>query len=182
ATKNGTPIDTSMGFTPLEGLIMGTRCGDMDPSIVTYIATTEGMTMNDVNKLMNSQSGLYGISGISNDMRTLIEESEKNNERATIAIDMFCYRIKKYIGSYNAVLDGADAIVFTAGIGENSPIIREKSVENLSNLGIEIDKELNKSTKQGIISNKNSAIKVLVLPTNEELMIAKQVLTLTKKK
>ncbi|MBU0952074.1 MAG: acetate kinase [Elusimicrobia bacterium] len=182
ATKNGTPVDTSMGFTPLEGLIMGTRCGDLDPSIVTYIATTEGMTMNDVNKLMNSQSGLYGISGISNDMRTLIEESEKNNERATIAIDMFCYRIKKYIGSYNAVLDGADAIVFTAGIGENSPIIREKSVENLSNLGIEIDKELNKSTKQGIISNKNSAIKVLVLPTNEELMIAKQVLTLTKKK
>ncbi|MBU2614692.1 MAG: acetate/propionate family kinase, partial [Elusimicrobia bacterium] len=102
ATKNGTPVDTSMGFTPLEGLIMGTRCGDLDPSIVTYIATTEGMTMNDVNKLMNSQSGLYGISGISNDMRTLIEESEKNNERATIAIDMFCYRIKKYIGSYNA--------------------------------------------------------------------------------
>ncbi|OGS27614.1 MAG: acetate kinase [Elusimicrobia bacterium RIFOXYB2_FULL_48_7] len=175
ATKHGTPVDTSMGFTPLEGLMMGTRCGDIDPSIVTFLATSESMSMNDVNKLMQSQSGLLGVSGVSNDMRAIIEESGKNNERASIAIEMFCYRVKKYIGSYNAVLEGADAIVFTAGIGENSSIVREKCVKGLSRIGIEIDTSLNEETKEGIISKKSSPIKILVVPTNEELMIAKQV-------
>ncbi|OGS22842.1 MAG: acetate kinase [Elusimicrobia bacterium RIFOXYA2_FULL_39_19] len=179
ATKYGAPVDTSMGFTPLEGLIMGTRCGDMDPTIVSFISTSENMSLNDVNKLLTSQSGLYGISGISNDMRTLTEESEKGNERAKIAIEMFCYRVKKYIGSYSAALNGADAIVFTAGIGENSPTVRQKCIEKLDKIGIEFDASLNKETRQGLISKKDSPVKALVVPTNEELMIAKQVITLT---
>jgi len=180
AIKYGNSIDTSMGFTPLEGLIMGTRCGDIDPSIVTYLMTSEGLTINQINVLLTGQSGLYGISGISNDMRLILEEYSKGNKRAELAIKMFCYRVKKYIGFYLAVLNSADAIVFTAGIGQNSALIREQCLKDMSNLGIEIDKELNKKLTEGIISSKESKIKVIVIPTNEEYSIAKQVLNPVK--
>ncbi|MFN3966193.1 MAG: acetate/propionate family kinase [Endomicrobiia bacterium] len=181
AIKYGVSVDTSMGFTPLEGLIMGTRCGDIDPSIVTYLMASEGLTINQINTLLTGQSGLYGISGISNDMRLILEEYSKGNQRAELAIKMFCYRVKKYIGFYLAVLNGADAVVFTGGIGQNSSLIREECLKDMSNLGIEIDKKLNEKITEGIISSKKSKIKIIVIPTNEEFNIAKQVLNLTKK-
>jgi acetate kinase len=182
AVKNGKSIDTSMGFTPLEGLIMGTRCGNIDPSIVTFLMAAEGLSINEVNNLMNKSSGLYGVSAVSNDMRTLCEEMDKGNDRAKLAVDMFCYSIKKYIGSYCAVLDSVDAVVFAGGIGENSHIVRKKTCENLAEFGIEIDDELNKKRGQSVISKQNTKIKVMVVPTNEELMIARQTKEILEKK
>jgi len=173
ACKNGKSVDTSMGLTPLEGLLMGTRTGDIDPGVIFYIAGKEGLSVDEINKIFNKKSGLLGISGLSNDFRNLMKNIE--NPRVKLAIDIFCYRIKKYVGSYMAVLGKVDAISFTAGIGENVPYVREKSLENLENFGIEIDKEKNEKMvgrKEGGISKDSSKIKVFVIPTNEELRIA----------
>ena len=176
AVKNGKSVDTSMGFTPLEGLLMGTRSGDIDPAVVLHIMSREELTMQEGNTLLNKHSGLFGISGISSDMRDLEEERENGNKMAALAIDIFCYRIKKYIGSYFASLEGADSIVFTGGIGENSSLIRKLSLSNLECLGIDVDDEKNESDSKEarIISKDNSKVAVFVIPTNEELVIARE--------
>jgi acetate kinase len=178
AIENGKVVDTSMGFTPLEGVMMGTRCGNIDPAIVPYILDKypqykEG---NALNKLLNKKSGLIGISGVSADMRDILRASADGNKRASLAFEMLCYSVKKYIGAYFGVLNGVDALVFTAGIGEHSFPIRENICKNLSALGIEIDLEENakSSDKERVISTKSSKVKIMVIPTNEELMIAKE--------
>jgi acetate kinase len=177
AIKDGNSIDTSMGFTPLEGLVMGTRSGDLDASIVDLIATKEGLTSREVETLLNKQSGLLGISGLTDDMRELIAEAhEHDDRRARLAIEIFCYRARKYIGSYLAAMNGAEAIVFTGGIGENSAEIRAKICGELNWLGVEVDAELNSNNganTNGQISADNSRVSVYVIPTNEELLIAR---------
>ncbi|MFN3410760.1 MAG: acetate kinase [Exilispira sp.] len=175
AIKNGLSIDTSMGFTPLEGLMMGTRSGDIDPYIVLYLMEKENLSIEQVNSLMNKQSGLLGISGISNDIRLIWEEEKKGNDQAKLATELFIYRLRKYIGSYMAVLGHVDAIVFTAGIGENDEHVRERALIGLEELGIFIDLEKNIefNRKEGEISKPESKIKVYIIPTNEELAIAR---------
>jgi len=177
AIRGGISVDTSMGLTPLEGLVMGTRSGDIDPSIMEFLMHKEGMSILEVDALLNKQSGLLGISGLTNDMRDLLaEEQEHQDRRAKLAVDIFCGRIRKYIGAYLAEMGGADAIVFTGGIGENSHVIRQRAVEGLGFLGIEIDESLNKSKvggKEGEITKKGTKIDVFVIPTNEELLIAR---------
>lgn len=173
AVKYGVSVDTTMGFTPLEGLLMGTRSGDLDPAVVLYIMSKEGLTMSEINALLNKHSGLLGISGVSSDMREIINEMKNGNHRAKLAFEIFCYRVKKYIGAYAAVMGGVDAIIFTAGIGENSPDVRKKVCEGLEFLGIKIDDEKNNSPeKEKVITTDDSKVKVLVIPTNEELVIA----------
>ena len=174
AVKNGKSVDTSMGFTPLEGVVMGTRSGDMDPAILLYLGN-KGYDAESLNRLCNKESGLLGISGISNDMRNLLELARKGNQRAQLAVDIFCYRIKKYIGSYMAVLGRLDAIVFTGGIGENAYRIRTDICSDLEKTGIEIDEQKNRKTigKRGEISTESSRVKVFVIPTREEDVIAK---------
>lgn len=175
AIKDGKSIETSMGFTPLSGLIMGTRSGDIDPSIMFYLIEKEELSISNVHALLNQHSGLLGISGYSSDMRDLIEESQKGDARCQQAIDSYCYRIKQYVGSYMATLNGADAIIFTAGIGENSALIREKALDGLDALGILIDPVLNYSEQiNGArkISSESSKVEVYAIPTNEELVIA----------
>jgi acetate kinase len=176
AIKGGNSIDTSMGLTPLEGLVMGTRSGDIDPSILEFLMHKEGMTVAEVDTLLNKQSGLLGISGLTNDMRDLLaEEQEHQDRRAKLAIDLFCGRIRKYVGAYLAEMGGAQAVVFTGGIGENSPGIRQRVLDGLSFLGLEIDVSLNKALtggKEGEIGGKGQ-MKIFVIPTNEELLIAR---------
>jgi acetate kinase len=166
-----------MGLTPLEGLVMGTRAGDIDSSIIEFLAHKEGMSLAELDAMLNKQSGLLGISGLTNDMRDLLaEEQEHQDRRAKLAIDIFCMRVKKYIGAYLAELGGTDALAFTGGIGENSPVIRERITAGLASLGIEIDANANKSFvagKEGEITNPGSRIKTFVIPTNEELLIAR---------
>ena len=176
AIKNGQSIDTSMGFTPLEGLVMGTRCGDIDPAIIIHLLTNENISAEDLYVLLNKKSGLLGISGLTNDMRTILKSAAAGHDRAKLAMDVFCYRIKKYISSYIGVLNGLDVLVFTAGIGENSPTIREKCCQEMDFLGIKLDSAANNDTiaKQGVISSPDSKVKVIVVPTNEELMIARE--------
>ena len=169
AVKNGFSVDTSMGFTPLEGLVMGTRCGDIDPAIIPYVMQMEKLCPKDIDNLMNKSSGLKGISKTSNDMREVIEEADDGSALHKLALDVYCYRIKKYIASYLGVLNGADAIVFTAGVGENSARIRKMVCEGLDNLGVVIDSEKN-SRNETIISTGKT--QVMVVPTNEELAIA----------
>jgi acetate kinase len=170
AVKNGISVDTSMGFTPLEGLLMGTRSGDLDPSLILYIMGKEGLSLNEAGTLLNKHSGLIGISGESSDMREIL--SAKNEQkRAKYAFDLFCYRIKKYLGAYAAAMGGLDAFIFTGGIGENAYEVREEVCRDLEFLGIEIDEERNKS-KSNIISSDSSRVKVLRIATNEELVIA----------
>ncbi|PIW69354.1 MAG: acetate kinase [Ignavibacteriales bacterium CG12_big_fil_rev_8_21_14_0_65_30_8] len=171
AIKNGKSVDTTMGFTPLEGLLMGTRSGDIDPSIITFLMGKEGLTLYEVNTLLNKHSGLMGVSGISSDMREILSALEEDNKKAQFAFDIFCYRIKKYLGSYSAAMGGLDAFVFTGGIGENSAKIRKEVCTDLEFIGIEIDEERN-NTKNKIISTESSRVKVFCLPTNEELVIA----------
>lgn len=173
AVKNGKSYDTSMGLTPLEGLVMGTRSGDIDPGVILYLLEELKLTPQEVNTILNKKSGLLGISGYSNDFRNLLQFYGKD-ERVNLAIEIFCYRLKKYIGSYLAALGNVDAIIFTGGIGENVPLVREKSLSNMENLGIIIDKEKNEKTigKEGEINKETSKIKVFVIPTNEELRIA----------
>jgi acetate kinase len=177
AIKGGNSIDTSMGFTPLEGLVMGTRSGDLDAALVDLIATKEGLTSREVETLLNKQSGLLGISGLTDDMRELLAEAhEHNDRRARLAIEIFCYRARKYIGSYLAAMNGAEAIVFTGGIGENSAEIRARICGELNWLGVELDAELNANhgaSNSGQISAGNSRVAVFVIPTNEELLIAR---------
>jgi acetate kinase len=175
AIKAGKSVDTSMGFTPLEGLVMGSRSGDLDPSIILHIMAKEELSIHEATTLLNKHSGLYGISGISGDMRELIEEQAIGNERARLAIDIFCYRIRKYIAAYCGVLGRVDGVIFTGGIGENAALVRAKSCEELGFFGIEIDPSRNEQTvrKEGKISADSSRTLVYVIPTNEELLIAR---------
>ncbi len=175
AVKNGRSIDTSMGFTPLEGLVMGTRSGDIDPSIVFYLIG-EGFSPREVEDMLNKKSGLLGVSGVSNDIRDVEREAEAGSKRARLALEIFAYRAKKYIGAYAAALGGFDVLVFTGGIGENDPLMRRMICENMGFLGLEIDEEANRSTvgKTGVISGEQSRVRVLVIPTDEELAIAEE--------
>ncbi|WP_019640103.1 acetate/propionate family kinase [Paenibacillus fonticola] len=175
AVKDGVSIDTSMGMTPLEGLIMGTRSGDLDPAVVPYVMNKEELTINEVNSMLNKHSGLLAISGSSSDMRDITDGMEAGEPNESLAFEMYEYRLRKYIGSYAAAMNGVDVIVFTAGVGENSAIVREKVCENLTYLGVELDPELNKirSGDPRRISTPNSKVEVLVVPTNEELVIAR---------
>lgn len=185
AVKGGKSYDTSMGFTPLEGLAMGTRCGDIDPSIPLYIMDKEGISPSEMDKILNKESGVLGISGLSNDMRVIEEEYLKGNERAVLAFNVYCNRIRKYIGAYFFELGKVDAIVFTAGVGENSPLTRKKVLEGLEGIGIEIDDSENEKAVRGqggIISTHYSKVKVVVMPTNEELAIAIDTERLVKSK
>ncbi len=173
AINEGTSVDTTMGFTPLEGLLMGTRSGDIDPSVILYIMGKEGITLAEANTLLNKHSGLQGISGVSSDMREILAEMKTGDKKAQYAFDVFCYRIRKYLGAYAAAMGGLDAVVFTGGIGENSYDVRASSCEGLSFLGIAIDDAANRSEeKEKVISTIGSQVKVLVIPTNEELVIA----------
>lgn len=175
AIRDGKSIETSMGFTPLPGLIMGTRCGDIDPSILFYLIEKEELPLNNLHALLNRHSGLLGMSGYAADMRDLITEAEHGDRRCQQAIDAYCYRIKQYIGNYMAVLNGVDALIFTAGVGENSALIRKLSTTHLEGIGIEIDPErnaLDNSHGARLISTDSSRIKVYVIPTDEELVIA----------
>ncbi len=173
AVDGGVSIDTSMGFTPLEGLLMGTRSGDLDPSIILHIVGREGLSLAEANTLLNKHSGLLGISGLTSDMREIISEKKSGNKQADLAFQIFTYRIKKYIGSYAAAMGGLDALVFTGGIGENSPDVRAESCKGLDFLGIKIDDDKNNLTvSEKVISAEASKVKVLALPTNEELVIA----------
>jgi acetate kinase len=160
-----------MGFTPLEGLIMGTRSGDLDPSLILYIMGKEGLSLSEAGTLLNKHSGLIGVSGESSDMREIIKAAEDNHKRSKYALEMFAYKIQKYLGAYAAAMGGIDAFVFTGGIGENAAIIREMVCENLEFLGLELDKEKN-NNKELIISKDDSKVKILRIPTNEELVIA----------
>lgn len=177
AIAGGRSLDTSMGFTPLEGLVMGTRSGDLDPAVLDYVAAKEGLSLPEVEGLLNKQSGLLGISGLTNDMRELLAESEEHDDRrARLAIEIFCYRARKYIGSYLAALGGARAIVFTGGIGENAPAVRARICEGLEWMGLTLDAERNGAiadTREGLISADGSRLDAWVIPTDEELLIAR---------
>ena len=183
AIKDGCSFDTSMGMTPLEGLVMGTRCGDIDPAIVTFLMNKKNMTAEEVDNLMNKKSGVLGISGVSNDFRDIEAEADKGNERARLALDKFAYTVRKYIGSYAAAMGGLDYLVFTAGLGENSPPARKQVCDGLEFLGVELDDEKNNTRgKEVEISKEGSKVKVFVIPTNEEVMIARDTQKLTSGK
>ncbi len=174
AIKYGKVIDTSMGFTPLQGLVMGTRCGDIDPAIVTYIRKKENLAQGEVNNILNNESGVLGISGISSDFRDLEEAMAEGNERAELALRIFALKVRFYIGAYFAEMNGVDALVFTAGVGENSDEMRAHICNELGNLGIKLDLMKNKVRgKETVISTDDSKVKILLVPTNEELMIAR---------
>jgi acetate kinase len=173
AVDCGKSVDTTMGFTPLEGLLMGTRSGDMDPSVILYIMGKEGLSISEANTLLNKHSGLIGLSGESSDMREIENAVLEGNKKAKNAFDVFTYRIKKYIGAYAAAMGGLDAIVFTGGIGENSDMVRRDVCANMEFLGIKLDETLNQNPKgEAVISSEDSKVKVLRIPTNEELVIA----------
>jgi acetate kinase len=177
AIRSGESLDTSMGLTPLEGLVMGTRAGDIDPSVLHFLHHKEGLSFDEADALVNKRSGLLGISGLTNDMRDLLEEERTNQDRrARLAVEIFCLRVKKYIGAYLARMNGADAIVFTGGIGENSAIIRERICADMQFLGVELDAEKNAAMvdgAEGQVGAAESRVKVFVIPTNEELLIAR---------
>lgn len=179
AIQGGKSIDTSMGFTPLEGLAMGTRSGDIDPAIIPFIMDKEGKTFDEVNDMLNKKSGVLGVSGISSDFRDLEIAAEEGNERAKLALDIFCNRVTKYVAAYAAQMCRIDVLIFTAGIGENSAYIREKVCEGLECLGLRIDKELNNVRgKEALLTRNIVGPTILVIPTNEELMIARDTLQL----
>lgn len=177
AIRRGDSVDTSMGLTPLEGLVMGTRSGDLDPSILEFLSHKEGLSLTEMDGLLNKQSGLLGLSGLTNDMRELLEEERENQDRrASLAIDVFCKRVRKYIGAYLAELGGTDAVIFTGGIGENSPVVRERICEGMEWIGVALEPELNAQIfggKEGTVHKKDSRVQVFVIPTNEELLIAR---------
>jgi acetate kinase len=175
AIRGGDSVDTSMGMTPLEGLVMGTRSGDIDPAIVNFIATKEGLSTHEVDALLNTQSGLLGISGLTNDMRVLLQElGDQDDRRVRLAIEVFCYRARKYVGAFLACMGGADAIVFTGGIGENSPDIRARICSGLEWAGLRLDDNRNERMVglEGPISSDDSRLYAFVIPTDEELLIA----------
>ena len=181
AVMNGKSVDTSMGLTPLEGLIMGTRSGDIDPAIVEFIAHKEGLTLEEVLTVLNKKSGVEGISGISSDFRDLENAADEGNERAILAQDAFAYRVAKYVGAYAAAMNGVDAIAFTAGVGENDSVIREKVCAYLGYLGLTLDKEANKGRGKEIqLSTPDSTLKAFLIPTNEELALARETVALVK--
>jgi acetate kinase len=176
AIDGGSSIDTSMGFTPLEGLVMGTRSGDIDPAILDFVSAKEGLTLHELDSMLNKQSGLLGLSGLTADMRELLaEEAEHDDRRARLAIEMFCYRVKKYLGAYLAAMNGADAIVFAGGIGENSPDVRARICASLDWLGIAVDPAKNAAITgtEGRIDRDGSRLELWVIPTDEELLIAR---------
>ncbi|MEQ9438539.1 MAG: acetate kinase [Cyclobacteriaceae bacterium] len=183
AIRNGESVDTSMGLSPLAGLMMGTRSGDIDPSIPYFLGTQAGMSFQEIDQLLNHESGLKGIAG-ENDVRSILEKKDDGSQEAELALEMYTYRIKKFIGAYLAVLGRVDAIVFTAGVGENSAYIREKSMEGLTDLGIMLDHPRNQQASSQVseIQSEQGKIKVLVIPTNEELSIAQQTYALLTKK
>lgn len=182
AVENGKSVDTSMGLTPLAGLVMGTRSGDIDPELIEVICEKENKTLSEVLEILNKKSGVLGLSDISSDFRDLTAAMEKNDERAIIALDVFVHSVVKYIGSYAAVMNGVDCIAFTAGVGENTPYIREKVCERLGYLGITLDNEANKvKGEEKEISTSDSKVRVLSIPTNEELAIARETLVLVEK-
>ncbi len=180
AVKDGKCVDTSMGLTPLEGLMMGTRSGDIDGGAVTFIEKKLGLDADGMSNLLNKKSGLLGVSGISSDMREIFQANQDGNERAKLAFEMYCYRVRKYVGSYAAAMNGCDIIVFTAGVGENQADMRESVCSGLSFMGVEIDNEKNKTIhgEEAVISTPNSKVTVVVVPTDEELMIASDTLAL----
>ena len=182
AVDGGKCLDTTMGLTPIEGLPMGTRCGNIDPAIIRFLMNKYNMTIDEMDTYLNKKSGMQGISGVSSDFRDLAAAAKDGNKRAQLALDIFTYNVKKFIGAYAAAMGGVDAIVFTAGVGENDDWVREHSVEGLEFLGVKIDKELNKTIhgKEMIISTDDAKVKVLVIPTNEELVIARDTAELAK--
>ncbi|MDO4754587.1 MAG: acetate kinase [Bacillota bacterium] len=181
AVDGGKSVATSMGLTPLEGLVMGTRCGNIDPQIITFIMAKYNLSMDDMNNIMNKKSGVLGISGVSSDFRDIEGAAAEGNERAQLALDIFHDKVRKYIGAYATVLGGVDAVVFTAGLGENSKTSRAEICKNLEFMGIEIDAEKNNTRgEEVIISTDDARVKVIVIPTNEELMIARDTLSLSK--
>lgn len=184
AVKGGQSIDTSMGFTPLEGVPMGTRCGDIDPAIVPFLMDKLGLDTAGISNYLNKQSGVWGLSGISSDFRDLDDASREGNERAALAVKTFAYKVKKYIGAYAAALNGVDAIVFTAGVGENDYKVRELSLQGLEYLGVDVDFDLNLVCPRGQeveLSKPGSKVKVFVIPTDEEMVIAKDTAKLAAK-
>jgi len=181
AIKNGQCIDTSMGFTPLEGLVMGTRCGNIDPAIIPFLMKKENMNMEEIDTYINKKSGVLGISGVSSDFRDIEKAAEGGNERAQLALDMFTYEVVKFIGSYAAAMNGVDAIVFTAGVGENAISMRESITSDVEYLGTKIDNERNNVRgKEREISAEGSKVKVFIIPTNEELVIARDTKNICK--
>lgn len=181
AIKAGKCYDTTMGLTPLEGLVMGTRSGDLDPTVMTFLMDQENLTAQEMNQILNKKSGVLGVSGLSSDFRDLEEAADNGNKRAKLALDMFIFRVKRFLGAYMAELGGCDAIVFTGGIGENSATMRAAICENLEHLGVKIDLEKNNVRgKEQLISTEDSKVKVYVIPTNEEVMIARDTLALIK--
>lgn len=181
AVDGGKSVDTSMGFTPLEGLIMGTRSGDLDPAIVGFLMDKEGMGTEQVNSFLNKKCGVMGISGVSSDFRAIEEAAEQGNNRASLAMEMFAYRVRKYIGAYAAAMGGVDAVVFTAGLGENSPSMRASICQDLEFMGIEIDQAKNNVRgKEVDVSTAQAKVRVLLIPTNEELMIARDTVELAR--
>jgi acetate kinase len=175
AIENGRSVDTSMGLTPLEGLVMGTRSGDIDPAIVAFLERVKGMTIGEVDALLNKRSGLLGLSGTSNDVRTLLEAEASGDRRAALALEVYCYRVRKYVGAYTAVLGEVSAVVFTAGVGENSPVMRERILSGLRPLGYRLDAGRNRAAIRiaADVAEPDSPIRILVVPTNEELLIAR---------
>jgi len=181
AILHGVSVDTSMGFTPLEGLLMGTRSGDIDASVILYIMGKEGLSLSEASTLLNKHSGLQGISGVSSDMREILQEMHTGDKKATYAFDVFTYRITKYLGAYAAAMGGLNAVVFTGGIGENSSEVRQASMQGLEFLGLKIDEGANTSEeREKVISSKESRIAALVVPTNEELVIALDTMQLVR--
>ncbi len=185
AIDHGRSVDTSMGFTPLEGLLMGTRSGDLDPAVVFHVMHKEELTEYQATTMLNKHSGLFGVSGVSNDMLELEKAEAQGHERARLAIDIFCYRVRKYAGAYAAAMGGVDAIVFTGGIGENSPTVRARAMEGLEFMGVALDPARNEAAVKGReadISTTDAKVRTLVIPTNEELIIARDTLRLMKGK
>lgn len=184
AAKGGRCLDTSMGFTPLEGLVMGTRCGDLDPAVIPFLMSPEGgnLTIEQVNDLLNKESGLMGLSDLSPDVRDLLKAREERHEGAWLALSVFTYRLKKYIGAYHAALGGADILVFTAGIGENSPEVRAETLEGMEKLGFVLNIGANAETigTENLISSRESKVQILVIPTDEDRMIFKETVRLVK--
>ena len=179
AVDQGKSVDTSMGLTPLEGLMMGTRSGDIDPAIIFHLMDEGGMSADAINQILNRESGLLGVSAVASDVRDLFKAVSEGNPQAALALKMFAYRVRQYIGKYAAVLGGLDALIFTAGIGENAPSIRASICENLDFLGVHLDEEKNQSSEvEKLIHQEDAAVKLLVVPTNEELMIARDTLRL----
>ncbi len=182
AVRGGISVDTTMGLTPLEGLVMGTRCGDIDPALVFYLQDRLSKTPAEIDKMLNKQSGVLGVSGLSNDMRVLEEAADNGNEQARLARSIFAYRVRKYIGAYLAVLGGADAVIFTGGIGERDPKVRAEAIRGLDALGICLDEEANRAAfgREGFITQPSSPVKAMVVPTNEEIIIARDTARLAR--